>query len=211
MSQLGADDWVLSLFPENYKGFFVDAGSGDGINLSNTCKLDRMGWSGICIDAIPRNYTHRANSKVIEALLYSTDGETVEFCIASDNDYSGIEHCLGSHRNHVFQTLQEKRTMTTTKLQTVLDENDAPKYISYLNLDVEGAEYDILKVFPFERYAFGCITFEHNYEMDKKQQIHDLLVQNGYEHVKDVSWDAWYMSSKNIAHMTQSDQQFQLV
>lgn len=201
MSQLGADDWVLSLYPPSYRGYFVDAGSGDGIHISNTFKLDRLGWKGLCIDAIPRNNDDRANSKIIETLLYSATGVPMDFCIACDNDFSGIISCLGTHKNHVMQTKQEIRTMTTTTLHDVLVQNDAPEFIAYLNLDIEGAEYDVLKVFPFDKYKFGAITFEHNYEMDKKQQIHELLVANGYEHVRDVQWDAWYVSLKHIADM----------
>jgi hypothetical protein len=53
----------------------------------------------------------------------------------------------------------------------------------------------VLRAFPFDEYAFGCISVEHNYELDKKKLVHDLLAANGYVLYKDVEWDSWYVRS----------------
>ena len=41
-SQLGQDDWILSIF--NRPKFYLDVGSNDGEELSNSKALDDDGW-----------------------------------------------------------------------------------------------------------------------------------------------------------------------
>lgn len=49
-SQVGQDQWVLSLFPEGYKGTFLDVGCYLPIEINNTYLLEQNGWIGISID-----------------------------------------------------------------------------------------------------------------------------------------------------------------
>ena len=51
----------------------------------------------------------------------------------------------------------------TKKLNTILDTNNAPKFIDFLSIDTEGSEYDILSAFDFSKYTFGYICVEHNH------------------------------------------------
>src|SRR5688572_3924661 len=52
-SQNMEQDVILKHFG-NYKGTFLDLGSYDGVNLSNTRALMRLGWQGVMIEASPR-------------------------------------------------------------------------------------------------------------------------------------------------------------
>lgn len=51
-SQVGQDKWVLSLFPEGYKGFFLDVGCYNPVYISNTYALEKRGWDGVAVDII---------------------------------------------------------------------------------------------------------------------------------------------------------------
>lgn len=197
MSQLGADDWVLSLFSEGHKGYFVDVGCGDGEYISNTFKLEEHGWNGLCIDAFPRNFERR-NAKVVQALVYSEKDKEVEFCIPQDKDLSGIVDLLGTHKNVVLDTLQERVVCRTSLLQDLLQEHDVPRTIDYMNLDIEGAEYEVLRVFPWNKYDIGCLSVEHNFEEPKATMMHDLLIHHGFMLAKEVKWDSWYVSMEHL-------------
>lgn len=63
-SQAGQDVWVLQQIP---KGFFVDVGAHDGVESSNTYALEKVGWSGVCIEPNPVSYNtlffNRSGSK----------------------------------------------------------------------------------------------------------------------------------------------------
>ena len=54
-SQIGQDRWVLSLFPEGYKGFFIDVGCSLPKNINNTLLLEEHGWDGVAFDIV--NYS----------------------------------------------------------------------------------------------------------------------------------------------------------
>jgi hypothetical protein len=49
-SQIGQDLFVLSLFPQGYKGFFMDIGCQLPENINNTLLLEENGWNGISFD-----------------------------------------------------------------------------------------------------------------------------------------------------------------
>jgi hypothetical protein len=61
-----------------------------------------------------------------------------------------------------------------------------------MNLDIEGGEYGVLSTFPFDKYSFGFLTVEHNFEEPKRTNIRKLLESKGYKHVREVKWDDWY-------------------
>jgi hypothetical protein len=189
MSQLGAPEWVLTTPHGDKPGFFLEVGCADAELISNTHLLEKNGWRGIAIDPLPRTVVERA-------LVAGEAGREVQFAICHTNpDLSGIVDALGCHRDNVLGGDHEVVTLSTQTLGDILKKHDAPGFIEYMSLDVEGSEYEVLRAFPFDEYAFGCISVEHNYELDKKELVHDLLTANGYALYKDVEWDSWYVRS----------------
>ena len=194
ISQLGADDWVLNHYK---KGYFVDAGCFDGEYISNTYKLEKLGWSGLCIDVFPKNFDRRPKSKVIEAALHGTKDLELDFTISKSPEISGITDYLGKQgtaaytgwKPYVDKTIKVK----TQLLHEILDANNAPAFIEYLNLDIEGLELEVLKTFPFDRYKFGCISLEHNYDEPKRTLIRNLLLSKKYKLDKQVKTDDWFV------------------
>jgi hypothetical protein len=65
--------------------------------------------------------------------------------------------------------------MFTVPLREILDRFEVPKHFDYLSLDVEGAEYLVMKDFPFDQYSMKILTIER-----PKQELVDLLYQHGY-------------------------------
>jgi hypothetical protein len=51
----------------------------------------------------------------------------------------------------------------TKRLETVFDENNI-KHVNYLSIDVEGAEYSVIKSINFKKVFIDVIEFENNYE-----------------------------------------------
>jgi hypothetical protein len=50
----------------------------------------------------------------------------------------------------------------TKKLETICDENNV-KHINYLSIDVEGAEFEVIKSINFNKVFIDVIGFENNY------------------------------------------------
>jgi hypothetical protein len=70
----------------------------------------------------------------------------------------------------------------TVTLKEVFERTNPPAVIDYLSLDVEGAEYFIMKDFPFDLYTFRCMTIER-----PKDALKALLEQHGYKNILRLS------------------------
>jgi hypothetical protein len=68
--------------------------------------------------------------------------------------------------------------VNTKKIETICDEHNI-KNINYLSIDVEGAEFDVIKSINFEKVFIDVIGFENNYN-DSSVPIVEYLINKGY-------------------------------
>ena len=197
-SQLQQDLNVLKFYKLKTNGFFVEIGAADGIELSNTYLLERyVNWKGICVEPNPNNYSklvlNRPNSICCDKAIYNETGLILDFDIANNSEVlSGIS----SHITNVWKRDVDNNKTTiqieTLSLTDLLDKNNAPSFIEYLSLDTEGSEYEILKNFNFNKYIFGLIDVEHNYQEPTRTNIRELLLGNGYIFIGQNYFDDCY-------------------
>lgn len=188
-SQIGQDKWLIGrVFPGVTDGYFVDIGCADGVLHSNTKALEDLGWQGIGIDPFPTNWRQR-KAKVFRKVVYSTSGETVRFRRAGL--LGGIEQSLQAHKAKTEDS--EIVEFETTTIGEILEQAGAPPFIHYISIDVEGAEYEVLKAFPFSKYQVGAFTIEHNFEEPKRRQIRNLLESHGYRLEREQMVDDWFV------------------
>jgi FkbM family methyltransferase len=202
-SQKGQDQWVMSTLGYKRDGYFVDLAASDGINLSNTYTMERSyGWNGLLIEPNPDFYNKCKQNRcsvVIDAVVDDTIGRLVSFrtdnmelggIVADDTDNSN------EIRGHQLTTNSARiRNRTTTTLEQLLLEHDAPRVIDYLSLDIEGAETRALRNFPFHLYTFLTITIERPTE-----ELEQLLFKNEYHFVmksKRMGFDSFYVHDDN--------------
>lgn len=169
-------------------GYYVDVGSADGETISNTYLLDQMGWKGICIDPYPENMQHRT-CQVFRQPVSGESGKTVKFRAAGI--LGGIESDLGKYKDQLSKSPLVE--FVTATLDEVLEKAKAPKWIDYMNIDVEGAEFDVLRGLSLDRHEVGSFTIEHNYETEKRERIRGLLEARGYVRVRSWEVDDWYV------------------
>lgn len=190
--QFQQDLWVALKVGHGKKdGYYVDVGSADGIRISNTNLLDHMGWKGVCIDPFPTHMQGRT-CQVFKQPIYSESGKKVQFRVAGEE--GGIESNLATYKGDVSKAPLVE--LVTTTLDEVLEKAKAPQWIDYMNIDVEGAEYDALRGFNLDKYEVGSFTIEHNYEPEKREQIRKLMEGKGYVRVRSWEVDDWYVHPK---------------
>jgi hypothetical protein len=188
-SQLGQDKWIVGrVFPGVEDGFFVDIGAGHAEMHSNSKALERLGWSGICVEPFPLAWEDR-DCELFREVVYDKDGEIVTFRTA--DLLGGIDEHIGSWRAEVegFPTVE----LRSTTIGSILERGGAPSFIHYVSIDTEGSELEILSVFPFDSHVVGAFSVEHNYEEPKRQQIRRLLESRGYEFSREQLVDDWYV------------------
>ena len=186
----GQDIWLLRhVYPGVTDGFFVDLGSADGEADSNTKMLETHGWSGICIDPFPSNMEHRT-CRMFKEVVDSEAGRTVQF--QQPGSFSG--GILNYAGWWVGKDDREKTVeLKTTTLADILKRANAPSFINYMSVDIEGAEYEALRVFPFDTYKFGALSVEHNDVQDRRAAIRRLLESHGYRLERAILDQDWYV------------------
>jgi len=194
-SQIGQDKWVAEgVFPGVTDGYFVDVGSADGEQDSNTFALERKGWKGICIDPFP-SHMEKRTCQMFKDVVYNERGKTVTFHTAGQ--LGGVADAMKSTKNlaETFPTVE----FTTVTLDDILDRAKAPSYIHFMSLDIEGAELLALQGVSLDRYRFGAFAIEHNNEAEKRSEIQALLARHGYQRVHSFAQDDFYLPVASLA------------
>ncbi len=194
-SQCGQDKLLVE---EIYRSsprdrYFIDLASNDPVYLSNSFALEtHYGWRGICIEANPVHYIGLSKRKCTAVSAVVNDKVDEEVVFNFEPDFPGElnpnfpAHLFGgiaSKTTDNVNVANNNVTLRTTTLEAILTRFKAPKVIDYLSLDVEGAETQVMSVFPFHKYHIMVITVER-----PKPELHQHLVNNGYWFVKIMSF-----------------------
>jgi len=178
-TQLNQD--IFALLANRFRpGFFVEIGANDGFTLSNTVYLEEhFGWNGLLVEANPQyvdNLKKRKAKSVIAAVV-DKEGH-YEFCSAGL--YGGVAVLLD--KTHEKRTQHASSiTVWGTTLEKILEESDAPAVVSFISIDVEGAEVSIVEqMCKLRNYRFACGCIEHNARQADYQRIAHLLQESGY-------------------------------
>jgi FkbM family methyltransferase len=191
-SQIGQDRWVGEvIFPGVRNGFFLDVGSGDGTIDSNTKLLEERGWTGICVDPFP-THTEGRTCQIFKEVVSNEAGTRVKFRAAGE--LGGVAGTLGRWKDRASDSRLVE--FTTVTLGDILARAKAPAAIQFISLDIEGAELDALRGFPFDTYSFGALAVEHNDEEPKRSGILALLTAHGYQRVHSWYQDDFYVPVK---------------
>jgi FkbM family methyltransferase len=201
-AQLQQDLFVSYFFPEfDSEKFFVEFGATNGISLSNTYLLEKeLGWGGIVAE--PGRVWHKElarnrECKVEFDCVYSSTGQVIQFSEVDIPELSTISSYQEGDSHSESRKRNARYSVSTVSLEDLLLRNNSPRAITYLSIDTEGSEYDILKGFPFWNWEISIISVEHNYT-ESREKLDILLKQNGFKRVlEEVSqFDSWYLSEK---------------
>jgi FkbM family methyltransferase len=187
--EIGQDKWALErVFPGVTNGYFVDVGSGHGTIGSNSLGLELRGWTGVCVDPFPI-YMEGRTCRVFEEVVFSKPGVVMTF--AKAGGLGGLSDTLGAWNTKAAEA--PTVDVTTVTLDDLLARAGAPPFIHFISMDIEGAELEALRGFPFDRYRVGAWAIEHNREEPKRTLIRQLLGSHGYEHVHEYQQDDFYV------------------
>jgi FkbM family methyltransferase len=127
--------------------------------------------------------------QMFKEVVFSEGGKRMEFHVAGD--LGGLADTLGRHKD--FATRTRMVELTTVTLGDILERAKAPRFIHFVSLDIEGAELEALRGFPFDKYSIGALAIEHNYEEPKRSEIAALMRHRGYERVHSCEVDDFYV------------------
>ena len=189
--QWNQDKYLEETIFKGYKnGFFIDIGAHDGRSINNTLYFETANnWTGINVEPIKSVYdklvTNRPNCVNLNCAIDETQGQAEFICNVG---YTEMLSGLKSHYHEKHNTrLQYENNITgsttsiqivdTNTLANIFDEFNV-KHVNYLSIDVEGAEFSVIKSIDFDKVFIDVIEFENNY--DDILPIIEYLVKKGY-------------------------------
>jgi hypothetical protein len=187
-SQFGEDLVVEALFHKRRNGFYVDVGAHDPFAISNTALLSMaFDWKGINIDvddrAIEKFNQHRPNdiNVCVGIGAESCHREVTLFDVGAVNTF---DEKLANQPNWS-PYFREKRLVQVSPLREILDRYlPAGQKIDYLNVDVEGLDFEAVTSNDWNKYRPELVTVEiHNLDLTrvKEDRVCAFMFENGYK------------------------------
>ena len=191
-SQDNQDKYLDNNIFKGFKnGVFVDVGAHNGIKFNNTLFFEETReWTGINIEPIKSVYDELVNNRPkctnLNCAVSNSDGEAEFICNEGYSEMiSGLKDSFDPRHSKRLNNELNKFggktsviTVPTKRLETIFGETGT-KHVHYLSIDVEGAEFDVVKSINFETVFIDIIGFENNYN-DNSIPIVDYLIEKGY-------------------------------
>jgi len=186
---------VIRCFNGKQHGYLVDLAAADGVTGSNSFKLiDEYHWSGLLVEPCPK---HHYNLKLLyddvdEVELYfgavHREQKSLMFHELPDT-YVGMSYTAkrshGAPENCPFPII-ESYNVPAENINNILENANAPNKIDFFNLDIEGAEHEVLDVIDMEKYdiELWCIEKDTSTEILYGENVfEDFFYSNGYEKI----------------------------
>jgi FkbM family methyltransferase len=194
-------------------GIFIDVGAHDGVSFNNTLFFEKNhDWTGVNIEPIKLVFDNlvinRPNCININYAVCNENGETDFLQNTGYTEMiSGIKNTFDSrHLNRLqYENIKhgsktEIIKVKTKKIDDICNENNIFK-VNYLSIDVEGAEFEVIKSINFDNIFIDVIGFENNYK-NSSIQIVTYLQNKGYIHIDKYNGIDIFMIHKDSVFMS---------
>jgi hypothetical protein len=176
---------VFKYWPmEGKTGFYVDSGTNDPIEGSNSLFYDKcLGWDGICVE--PQEIWHESIAATRSCYLFKG-------CLASHST-SAIMQGQGQMAQAVYtnDTAAAEASVQCAPLKDILA-SQGQSSIDFWSLDVEGAEIDVLSSFDFDDIPVQSILIEDFWVIQR--DLDYLLTSNGFLKYRQLAVDSFYLA-----------------
>jgi FkbM family methyltransferase len=191
-SQNKQDEYLENHIFKGYKnGVFMDVGANDGVCINNTLYFEKNhNWTGFNIEPIKMVFdklvVNRPSDININCAVSNNDGTAEFICntgytemISGLKDNFDPRHSVRLDReNKMMGSTTEIIKVETRRIESICNEYNI-KHIHYLSIDVEGAEFEVIKSINFDKVYIDVIEFENNYN-DVSIPIIEYLENKGY-------------------------------
>ena len=175
-SQFGEDLFIVEFFANQKEGKYVDLGAFHPMRLSNTYLLYKKGWSGTNIDLNPITIDlfnlARKDDHNICCLMAGKENLLKDVYF---EDWSAA-NSITSNKN-----LSERKQMKTKTFESLIYKN-----FDFLNIDLEGHDYEILQTIDLRKFNPKLICIEILENCLDKENIFNFLKQYNYSFIKNL-------------------------
>ena len=181
----GEDIEISKCFKDKQNGFYVDVGAYHPIQRNNTMLLYQQGWEGINIDISSfsiKLFNHLRPRDINLNLAISKNEGDIEMYF--QKKLSQLSTIKKNQAEKSFQGNIKIKKINSKTLTSVLDSSRFKgRKIDLLDIDVEGADIDVLESLDFRRYSPEIICVEVIEENNEDSHIFNFLREKGYEKI----------------------------
>jgi hypothetical protein len=190
-SQWGEDKFINDFFIKKNNGVYLDIGCFHPVMYSNTCLLHKRGWSGINIDINPTSIDLFNIVRPKDFNLCTTiDKDDKEFNLYYDDPFSPLNTLdrefykkIKKKSNRIFKDI----TVKSKTIDKIINESKINSKIDFINIDVEGRDYEILKNLKIDKLKPSLVSIEtHN--VDGTESTNYNKIKNFLENNKFITY-----------------------
>ena len=176
-------------------GFYIDIGAHHPFKYSNTYIFYKLGWHGINIDPLPgmKKMFDTIRPRDINLEIAVSEIEEKRTYYEYDNPALNTfdKDLVTKRKATIHISPKHSSTIQTKTINQILD-SYASKPISFLSIEVECMEFDILKSWNFKKFRpiLICVEIKESniFNQFYEHKIVKLLMNNGYTfHVQTLS------------------------
>jgi len=174
---------VQEYFKNRTYGFYVDVGCYHPLQRNNTMLLYLKGWRGINIDisdfSIKLFKFLRPEDLNLNLAISNLDGEIDMFFQKKLSQLSTIKE---KNAKIAFQGTIHNKKILSRRLNSILEESKyRGKRINFLNIDVEGSDFEVLQSLDFNKYSPELICIEVIEKELEKSDVFNFLYNKKYK------------------------------
>ena len=189
------EDLEIVKYLKNIKnGFYVDAGGYHPLDRNNTYLLYKKNWRGINIDlsefSIDLFNFIRPDDVNINVAVANNDNYVTFYYQKKLSQLTTIKKNIDNQR---MQGLIKEQKIKSNKLTTILNNTKYKnRKIDFLNIDIEGADFEALKSLDFEIYRPKLICVEIYDENIDNSNINIFLKDLNYSRIWSATFSHLY-------------------
>ena len=181
------EDMILRhlLGSDKMKGFYVDVGAFHPTLFSNTYFFYLNGWQGINVEARPGSKALfdrvRPRDVNLEVGVSRARGSMTYYFIADDSPMNSFSPDF-LRQIEMLESVREEISIPTLPLAEILDQHlPAGQTIDFMNVDVEGHDFEVLDSNDWKRFRPKVIVVEDEGLDARESEIVKMLNGHGYE------------------------------
>lgn len=193
-SQWGEDKFISDFFKDKNQGVYLDVGCFHPFMYSNTCLLHKKGWQGINIDINPTSIDLFNIARPRDVNLCTTiNNEKKIFDVFYDDPFSPVNTLDEKFYNNLkkkFFKNEKKLKIESKSIDEIIKISKINKNIDFINIDIEGKDYEVLTQIGIEKFQPSLIAIEtHNVdgsEIETFSLIKNFMTNKNYNVYKRV-------------------------
>ena len=190
-SQFNEDLFLVDFFHNKKKGKFVDLGAFHPIRYNNTHLLYKKGWSGTNIDLNPVaiDMFNISRNRDINICALMSEKSNVEKTVYYEHGFSAVNSLVLT--KELKKVLKEKKIMKTKTFDDLV-KND----FDFLNIDLEGHDYEVLRTINLKKNKPGLICIEILENSKDKENIFKYMTNNNFEFINKCKVSYFFKNKK---------------